>query len=127
MLVFDYWAWHYRRGVKDVMILARNYSWFILHFFSIPLLILTLFSPWKRLSEERTARFDIGDALGVFLVNIMMRLFGFCFRITVIAVGLAALILSACFWVICIAIWILFPLAILLLFSGGVTLIIGAL
>lgn len=127
MLFFAYWRWHYSRGVADILILARNYVWFMVHFFSIPLLLSTLFSPWKRLHEDKPEHFDLEGYFGALIVNILMRLFGFTFRITVITIGLVFTLLTLLLSVLGIIIWLTAPLVLVALLFLGLSLTIQAL
>lgn len=121
--VLQYTSWHYSRGIHDTVVLWSNIIWFLSHFFSLSLLISTLFSPWKRLQEKRKAGFDIEDVLSVFLVNILMRILGFLFRITLITLGLLFLTLALLAMVLHLAIWILFPILVpALIYYGSVLL-----
>ena len=121
--VLQYTTWHYSRGIHDTVVLWSNIIWFISHFFSLPLLVSTLFSPWKRLQERRKAGFDIEDILSVILVNILMRIMGFLFRITLIAFGLLFLTLAFVAMALHLLIWIFFPIVVpALMYYGGVLL-----
>jgi hypothetical protein len=122
--VLQYTAWHYSRGIRDTVVLWSNIIWFLSHFFSLPLLSSTLFSPWKRLRESRKPGFDIEDLLAVLVVNVLMRTVGFFFRITLIAFGLLSLALSLALMALHLAVWIAFPVVVpALLYYGGVLLI----
>lgn len=61
--------------------------------------------------------------LSVFLVNVLMRIMGFFFRITLIALGLLFLTLALILMALHLAIWILFPVLIpALIYYGSVLL-----
>ncbi|MDZ7726431.1 MAG: hypothetical protein U5L75_02525 [Candidatus Campbellbacteria bacterium] len=121
----QYVSWHYSRGVHDIVVLWSNFIWFLSHFFSIPLLASTLFSPWKRLHEEPKDGFDLEDFFSAILVNIMMRLVGFFMRLTMIAVGLAVLALALLGLIIDLAFWLLWPAVIGVLLFFGFSLLIA--
>jgi hypothetical protein len=118
-LALQYITWHYSRGIRDSVVLWSNFIWFLSHFFSIPLLAATLFSPWKRLHEDRKKGFDIEDFFAVIIVNVMMRAVGFVMRISMIAIGLIVLTVALVLMVIHLALWILLPIVIPLLLYYG--------
>ena len=87
-----YFAWHYTAGLLNCLRLLADFLWFIYHFFSIPVLGRTLFSPWRRLSESYRGGFDPERALETFIVNTLMRVFGFVARTGFLLIGLVALL-----------------------------------
>jgi len=119
----QYVTWHYSRAIRDTIVLWSNIIWFLSNFFSLPLLSSTLFSPWKRLHEKRSEHFDIEDFMSVIVVNVMMRLVGFLFRITIIAIGLIVLTLALILMGIHLLIWIFFPLVVTGLVYYGTSLL----
>jgi hypothetical protein len=122
--VLQYTVWHYSRGIRDTVVLWSNIIWFLSHFFSLSLLTSTLFSPWKRLKETRKSGFDIEDVLAVIVVNVLMRIVGFFFRLTIIAVGLLVLTLALLAMGLHLAVWITFPVLVPILLYFGITLLI---
>lgn len=112
-----YIHWHYTRAWKDFFENWKNFVSFVFSFFSIHILLVTLFAPWKRLGQERGEGFGSEAFLGAMVVNGLMRLVGFVARLPVILVGL---FLTFCliFLGVCISIlWLIFPLALLFIFS----------
>lgn len=49
----NYLVWHYSAALSDMFYIWWNYIWFVNHLFSVPDVIGSLFSPFKRLQEER--------------------------------------------------------------------------
>jgi len=118
-LVPRYGLWHYTLGISDFIGVFKNILWFEYHFFSIPLLFQTLFTPWRRLKEERKRVFEIEDVLSVILVNIMMRLVGAVVRLATIAIGVflmaATIVVGICLFLF----WLIMPFTALLLVLAG--------
>lgn len=102
-----YLLWHYVYAWADILRLYWNFSWFLWNFFSIPLLLGTLFSPWKRLHEVKTKA--TAGALGSFIINTILRFVGFIARLATIVVGLAALTMLLVLAVAFIVLWPLMP------------------
>lgn len=114
-----YFIWHYTAGLMGCLRLLANFLWFIYHFFSISIVTRTLFSPWRRLGESYRRGFDPGRALETFIVNALMRFFGFVVRIIFLAGGLATIAAAFFFGVFIMAVFFLAPLIILGSFTVG--------
>ena len=87
-----YLAWHYTTGLLDCLQLLGNFLWFVYHFFSVPVIVRTLLTPWRRLGEPYRGGFNPERLLETFIVNLLMRLFGFVVRIIWLALAFVALI-----------------------------------
>ncbi len=122
-LALQYITWHYSRGIRDSVVLWSNFIWFLSHFFSLPLLPATLFSPWRRLPEARKERFNIEEFFTVLVVNVMMRAVGFVLRISMIAIGLIFLTVALLCMIVHVILWVLLPLVIPLLIYYGTSLL----
>jgi len=122
-LALQYITWHYSRGIRDSVVLWSNFIWFLSHFFSLPLLAATLFSPWRRLHEERKESFNIEEFFTVLVVNVMMRAVGFVLRISMIAIGLIFLTVALLCMIVHVILWVLLPLVIPLLIYYGTSLL----
>lgn len=78
-------------------------------YFSIPFLVKTLFSPWRRYKFSYGRGFDIGRYLEALTFNIFSRFMGAIVRIVVIVVGVVLQILIFFFGILSIIIWLLLP------------------
>lgn len=117
-LIIRYFLWHYTKAFVDFFHIWRDFFWFCLRFFSIPTMLRTLFSPWKRISEERS-----GGIEGFFtslVVNSIMRIIGFFMRSMLIVIGCLSLVAVFVFGVTALVIWIFAPLIILVTFVKGI-------
>lgn len=85
-----------------------NLLWFISNFFSIELLVGTLFSPWKRLAKDEYGGGD-SNFFTNFIVNVLMRISGFLIRSVTIVIGSIALLLTAIFLALGFIFWLLLP------------------
>ncbi|MFZ2523178.1 MAG: hypothetical protein WAW92_02215 [Minisyncoccia bacterium] len=101
-----YLAWHYTTAFSDMMNIWKNFFSFLYEFFSIPLLIRTLFSPWRRMKEDYGR---IEDFFGNLVVNTMMRLVGAVIRIIFILMGLTSLLFCALVGVALFVFWVALP------------------
>lgn len=117
-LPLSYLLWHYTTAWSDLVRLYRNFSWFVWHFFSIRILVGTLFAPWHRLHEVSSK--ETAGFLGSSIINLILRLIGFLLRIVTIFSGLCTLIaLFVCFLFFCI-VWLAVPIIIVGLFVQGI-------
>lgn len=119
-LVIAYARWHYTTAFVDMWRVYTNIFWFLFNFFSIKILLLTFFSPWKRLRESRKGKEGM---LGSLIINPITRLVGVLARSATIVTGLFSfLILSLCFFA-SVVFWLLMPLILFGLFAQSITLI----
>ena len=118
-LVRAYVGWHYSAALTAWWQIYVDSLWFLFHFFSISILIRTLFAPWRRLAEGYPTGFSLKASAETLIINSLMRLVGFVFRIFFIF-G-ACLIITLAFvlgWVI-LVFWLVAPPLALALFLVG--------
>ena len=118
----EYFIWHYGYALKDILELAQNFSWFFYHFFSLPLLAKTIFSPIWRLSERYKRGFDPQALFETLVVNLISRLVGFILRTILLLAGLLVELFLLLALIPALALWIFLPLLIPLLFFAGLSL-----
>ena len=120
-----YFAWHYGDALADIMRLWTNYIWFFYNFFSIPVLLKTLFSPWQRIQEgKRRAGFHMEDMAEVVVTNMIMRFVGFLVRAIFIVLGTIVVLLVSWVGVAVILLWIFLPAVAVASFVFGLSKII---
>ena len=118
-LLGRYVAWHYTAGLLDCLRRLADFLWFIYHFFSVPVIARTLFTPWRRLGESYRRGLDPGRTLETFIVNTLMRLFGFIVRIFFLLAALLGLLVTFLIGLFTIAVFFLAPFIILGSFVVG--------
>lgn len=121
-LLFHYIAWHYTRGIIDLLRVWSNFIWFVFTFFSIPLLTTTLFSPFHKLDEGYKKGLDIGQWLQTFTINTLMRFVGALVRTFIILIGLGMLVFVLIGGSALLIVWILAPFFVMFLIGGGFSL-----
>lgn len=97
MIIKNYFLWHYSRAIKHRFIFWKNLLWFFAQFFSLALLLKTLFQPFKRLRDES------------FIVNAIMRVVGFLLRSFVIILGTITEIIVITIGILELIVWLLMP------------------
>ncbi len=119
-----YISWHYTQAVRNIISISRNIVWFLWHFFSINLLLSTLFLPWQKIQDDHVAeKFDFGGMLATFIINTLMRIAGALIRLFMIVVGAVAILgtlIAAC---ISLMVWLLLPVCAITAFCVGVAII----
>jgi hypothetical protein len=125
-VLWYYILWHYTKAWADLLRIIGNYFWFVSNFFSINLLLQTLFSPWRRLSISG-GRGGEESFIGALIINTIMRFVGFFARIFTIVFGIVALAVTAALSVAAILVWLFLPVIVFLLFFAGLGYIIGVL
>lgn len=122
-LIFKFLAWHFFEIPKKILIGFGNFLAFNLNYFSIGLLIKTLFSHWRRYKESYGRGFDPKKYFFVFMGNMISRVLGAIVRIIVIAIGLAFEALILVSGIVSFIVWIVLPLALVILFWSGAQLL----
>ncbi|PIR46979.1 MAG: hypothetical protein COV07_01430 [Candidatus Vogelbacteria bacterium CG10_big_fil_rev_8_21_14_0_10_45_14] len=122
-----YFRWHYVEGVRDLVSLWRDLIVFLNHFFSIPLLLRTLFYPWRRMDDKRrNGSFDPSGFFEDMIVSLLMRLVGLWVRLPTIFVGVILLVLMIVLFPVIVLLWLILPLfAIVFIISGLFVAIFG--
>jgi ATP-dependent Clp protease ATP-binding subunit ClpC len=89
MNMMDFLVWYYTKGILYYLDGWRDSIEGVLHYFSLGLLVKTLFDPWKRLIEvDSGAGFDFQKKFEVFSFNMVSRGVGFVVRIILFLTGL---------------------------------------
>ena len=108
-LIPYYLFWHYVRAPRELTHVVGNMIWFVYNFFSLPLLVQNLFTPFLRLHEVHHPHGGIADYLSTLFINFLMRIVGAVVRIMCIFVGMFFLISLACLGVILCLLWLVLP------------------
>lgn len=120
LIIPHYISWHYTKAIADLIYLFKNFIWFIWNFFSIYILLKTLFVPFRKLNVQRTKRFDLEDFFSALITNFLMRLIGFGIRTIFILFGIFSLFFFTVFYALFFMIWIILPVIILSMFILGI-------
>ena len=106
-----YPIWHYTKALYGFFKIWFNFiKFFWSYFFSVPLLIKTLFSPWKKdISPYPREGLDINAILQTFASNLVSRGVGAAVRISIIIIALASELLSIAIGIILFCLWLIWP------------------
>jgi hypothetical protein len=114
-------SWWYGNGWYTRIQVIKKQLAFSADFFSIGLLISTIFAPYRQISAGEVEG-SISDQLHAFLDRSISRFVGAFVRIFMIIVGLIAMTIQIIFGVILITIWPILPIFFVI---GLVLMIIG--
>lgn len=120
LLFPEYVIWHYTTALRLCLNIITNFLWFTVHFFSIPILVRTLFSPWHRLRESYQKGFHPQVFAETLLINTIMRLVGFVIRTVVIIFGSMFCVVVAILGLAVFLLWLALPVIVFLLALKGV-------
>ncbi|OGG02179.1 hypothetical protein A2W14_01515, partial [Candidatus Gottesmanbacteria bacterium RBG_16_37_8] len=105
----EFLNWHYRQTASKITTAFYNLYLFPIYFFSVPLHLKTLFSPWKRQIVAKKAGFRLDNIMSVIAFNLTSSMIGLIVRLTVIAYGLVLSLLLPLLFLPVILIWPLIP------------------
>ncbi len=114
-------SWWYSTGYHNFLQTLLSKFHDTADFFSIDLLLKTLFSPYKQISAEVNS----GSIFQRLLDKLISRVVGFIIRLFIILAGAIALILQSVLSIVATLCWPLLPISPLIcfvLFIGGISL-----
>jgi len=114
-IFFQYLSWQFLDVPKNLLKAWGNFLKFNLNYFSVPLLLKTFFSPWRRYSWSRGRGFDLGKFFEALFSNLISRILGALMRTFLIVFGIIAEAFILVIGLIIILGWIFLPF---LLVSG---------
>lgn len=87
-ILVQYFEWHFFDVPKEILRGWKNYLRFYSYFFSVSLLLKTLFSPWKRAAWSYGRGFSFKRYIETFISNIFSRFIGMFLRLILIIFAL---------------------------------------
>lgn len=115
----EYIKWHFYEMPKEIQKGWFNYLKFYLNYFSVPILLKTFFTPWRRYSWSYGRGFSFSRYFETFISNMATRVIGMIMRTFLIIAGIMVdlfiLIFGAGFYLA----WFFLPVIIVVLFIMG--------
>jgi len=112
--VISVWLiWHFLEMPKFLLGVWKNYILFALNYFSLPVLLKSLFAPWRRYKWNYPKGLAVGEFFSTFISNTFSRFMGAIMRIVLIAVGIIFQIFVILAGLIIFLLWILVPFIII--------------
>jgi len=122
-IAHHYLLWHYTTAFREILHVWKNFMWFVTHFFSLPQLLRSYFSPWKRITEARGQTLSFEDLAGFIIINLISRLIGMFLRTSIIILGVTALLLLSVSLLFFYFFWLFAPALLLVSLYYGLVLI----
>ena len=123
MFIVGMLSWWYGRGWLDQVLFFREKMAKTLDYFSIDLLLKTLFAPYRQIGAGRVQG-SLGVKWRAFVDRLISRLIGSIVRMILVLIGVAWLIIQAIVGTLLVVLWALVPLmpiiGLLLYISGWV-------
>ncbi|KPJ72940.1 hypothetical protein AMJ48_02850 [Parcubacteria bacterium DG_74_1] len=108
-IFLEYLSWHFLEAPKKILTAWKNFLRFGVNYFSITLLLRTLFSPWHKYSWTYPRGLYIGKRLEIFFSNLILRVLGAILRIFLIIFGVLAEIFIIFAGIIVFFGWLILP------------------
>lgn len=122
-VLVEFLFWYYFIAPKNILEIWGNYLVSNIHYFSLPLLLRTLASPWHRDLEGYGRGFDFDTFIRVFGGNLVSRGVGLIVRSATIITCLAFEIVVFAAGLGFLAFWLLAPFSLTAAFFYGLKLI----
>lgn len=102
-------GWYFYQMPRNLLLAWKNFLLFYLNFFSLPLLLKTLFSHWHRYSWAYPGGFDLGKYFEVFFSNLLSRIIGAVVRMSLIFLGILVEIFLILAGTVIFFLWLILP------------------
>ncbi len=123
-LLFEYGRWHYSDALVSYIRILKNFWWFVVAYFSLPLLLKTLFVPYRRMTELKGN--NLSSWLEASVMNTLSRIVGFVIRTILLLSGFVVLCGLTIGGIFGYGLWLALPLIPSALMIGGTLLIANA-
>ncbi|MDD5621444.1 MAG: hypothetical protein PHS27_02555 [Candidatus Pacebacteria bacterium] len=105
---------------KEILRIWKNYLRYYSYLFSIPLLLKTLFAPWRKYSWSYGRGFNIRRWAEAFVSNSFSRIIGAIMRSFLIIIGIIMEIFVLIIGGLVFLLWMLAPIVIVICFILGI-------
>lgn len=122
-IIWLFWSWYYGEAPKKILKIWQNYVLFMANYFSIPLLLKTLFAPWRMDITPYKRGFVIREFFYTLTMNLISRILGAIVRIIVIVIGIAVEIIVVILGGVLFVLWLILPLLLIYGIIKGIIMI----
>ncbi|KKQ75155.1 MAG: clp protease ATP binding subunit [Candidatus Woesebacteria bacterium GW2011_GWB1_38_5b] len=105
----EFLTWHYKAGLQFFIRKWKNTLDWIVHYFSLSLLITSLFSSYKRLADDQKTGFNPNLYFQKLMFNFVSRGIGAVTRMTLFVLGMGLYFATGVSGVFGIILWCVFP------------------
>ena len=118
MVLMSYLSWWYGRGWRESARGLQSRLHRIYLDFSVPLLAVTLFAPWRRIVSGSGGSLE--QRLRAMVDNLVSRVVGFVVRLLALVAALVLIGLGAIFGAVALVLWPIVPPAAIILIVVGI-------
>ena len=118
-IVIQYLTWHFFDTTKGILGAWQNCLKFNLNYWSVPLLLKTWFSPWRRYKYSYGRGFSFTKYFEVFTFNLTSRIIGAIMRSVLIIMGLLTEVLVCLSGATVFLAWLILPFLVFFGFVYG--------
>lgn len=101
-------GWWYGTGWKQRASMVKERLAGLMDYFSLDLLLKTLFSPFRQISAEKTSG-SLNVLMHAFFDRLISRMIGMMIRLVMIVIGTAAIIAYAIIGLLALVVWAFVP------------------
>jgi len=116
--------WQFFDAPKAILKAWQNFLLFNLNYFSVPTLLKTFFSHWRKYGYSYGKAFEIWKNFEVFVFNMMSRIIGAILRTIFIITGLLLEIFIILAGIIIFLGWLILPFLLIFGFIFGINLLL---
>lgn len=109
----EWFLWQFFEVPKFLLGVWKNYILFALNYFSLPILLKSLFSPWRKYRWVYPKGFNVVEFFNTLISNAVSRILGAIMRIVLIVTGIIFQIFVIVAGLIIFLAWLLIPLFII--------------
>jgi hypothetical protein len=120
MVMFSMLTWWYFGGLSDQFGRIKKMLAKVSDQFSIPLLIKTLFYPFRMIDADKVYGPSLGDKIKAWLDKVISCMIGGAIRTVVVIVGVIVLIITVALGALRMAFWVALPILPILVLVGVV-------
>lgn len=111
-IIISWFVWHFYEMPKFLFSVWNNFILFSTDLFSVPLLLKTFFSPWRRYKWDYPKGFNVantGEFLSTLTINLFSRFIGVLAKTVLIIMGIIITIFILIIGITIIFTWFLVP------------------
>ena len=123
-IIAQYLEWHFIEQTKAVLQAWHNYLYFNLNYFSVPLLVKTFFSPWRRYSYSYGRGFDLKRYIDAWTFNAFSRVMGMILRTFLIVFALIIEFFVFLAGLLLFFFWLFLPIILIIMIIHGLQILL---
>jgi len=123
-ILFQALSWHFYDAPKEILKAWKSFLYFSSNYFSVPVLLRTFLSPWRKYGDSYGSPVEVWKNLEVFVFNTMSRIIGALLRTIFIILGAFFIIFAFIVGLVVFVVWIVLPLILIFGFLVGINLLL---